>query len=81
MKKLIPLLLCVMFSMNTYADSSTISRIKESGIVKIGVRTNADPFSSYQNGQANGYMVDLCNTIVEDLQKNINKKKIGRAHV
>lgn len=74
MLKIIPLFMCFIYSFNAHADSLTISRIKDSGIVKIGVRTNADPFSSYQNGQANGYMVDLCNIVVEDLQKNIKKK-------
>lgn len=74
MKRIIPLLICVLSLMNAHAESLTLSRIKDTGIVKIGVRTNADPFSSYQEGQANGYMVDLCNNVVEDLQKTLNKK-------
>ena len=59
---------------SAHAQSNTIARIKETGVIKIGVRTNADPFSSYQDNQGNGYMVELCNNIVEEIQKEIGKK-------
>ena len=61
---------------SSHAQATTISRIKETGVINIGVRTNADPFSSYQDNQAHGYMVELCNNISEELQKNIGKKLI-----
>ena len=57
---------------NVQAD--TLSKIKSTGIVNIGVRINADPFSYYENGQSHGYMVELCNNVVEEIQKEIGKK-------
>jgi glutamate/aspartate transport system substrate-binding protein len=76
MKKIIYFFICIIsiFNANAQVESITLSRIKNTGIVKIGVRTNADPFSFYQESQGNGYIVELCNIIVEDLQKNFNKK-------
>ena len=49
-------------------------KIKESGVLKIGVRTNAPPFSNYNNGNPQGYVVELCNQIHQNLQKELNSK-------
>lgn len=49
-----------------------IKKIKEQGVLKIGVRTNAPPFSLYNNGTPEGYVVDLCNAIYTSLQKEFN---------
>lgn len=49
-----------------------IKKIKEQGVLKIGVRTNAPPFSLYNNGSPEGYIVDLCNAIYTNLQKELN---------
>ena len=51
-----------------------ILKIKESGVLKIGVRTNAPPFSNYNNGNPQGYVVELCNQIHQNLQKELNSK-------
>ncbi len=74
MNKLIPFFLGIVAVFSAHSQSLTLNHIKESGIVKVGIRTNADPFSSYQNGQASGYMIDLCNIVVEDMQKSLNRK-------
>lgn len=74
MNKFIPFFLGMVAVFSAQSQSLTLNHIKDTGIVKVGIRTNADPFSSYQNGQASGYMVDLCNVVVEDLQKSLNRK-------
>lgn len=73
MKKLfIMLAMCV--SVSAFAQVSTLQKIKETGKVTVGVRTNADPFSSYSEGKASGYVVDLCNAVTQDIQKIVGKK-------
>lgn len=49
-----------------------LKKIKDSGVLNIGVRTNAPPFSLYNDGAPQGYVVDLCNTIATNLQKDLN---------
>lgn len=56
------------------AQSATMSRINESGVVRIGFRDAAVPFS-WNSGSAvpQGYSIDLCHAIVEDLSKAAGK--------
>lgn len=75
MKKLIlSMALASLFTSSYAAIEMTpdIKRIKEQAVLKIGVRTNAPPFSLYNNGSPEGYIVDLCNTIYTNLQKEFN---------
>ena len=47
-----------------------VDRIRESGVVRIGVRDAAVPFSyAGPDGRPGGYSIDLCSAIVEDLSK------------
>ena len=67
--------LVVIFAAGAAAD--TLHRIKRSGTVKIGYRTDAPPFSYRKsNGKISGYTVDLCRGVVENLRGILNMRKI-----
>ncbi len=52
--------------------TSVLKRIKASGVVRIGYRTQAVPFSyEAREGQPWGYSIDLCEAIVEDIAREI----------
>lgn len=51
------------------AAGQTIERIKESGVIRFGVRADAKPFSyRTESGGASGYMVDLCVAVADRLR-------------
>jgi glutamate/aspartate transport system substrate-binding protein len=52
--------------------TSVLKRIKSSGVVTIGYRTQAVPFS-YENreGKPQGYSIELCEAIIEDIAREI----------
>ena len=46
----------------------TLKKIKDSGVVVLGYRTNSPPFSSLDaRGQPVGYSLDLCSALVDDI--------------
>ena len=50
------------------ALTGVLKRIKETKVVRLGVRAGAVPFASINaSGQASGYSVDLCLAIVDDI--------------
>lgn len=50
------------------ALAGVLKRIKDAGVVHLGVREAAVPFSSIAaSGEAQGYSIDLCREIVDDL--------------
>lgn len=50
------------------SPSGALERIKQQGVVRIGYRLNAAPFSSAgPDGRPKGYSIDICHAIVEDL--------------
>jgi ABC-type amino acid transport substrate-binding protein len=52
--------------------TGALKRIKASGVVRIGYRAQALPFSyEAHSGQPWGYSIDLCNAIVEDIAREI----------
>jgi glutamate/aspartate transport system substrate-binding protein len=60
------------FSITSFAvnlDDSTIDKIRETGVIKLGIRENAFPFAMMKNGYAVGYSVDICNRVVLNLEK------------
>jgi ABC-type amino acid transport substrate-binding protein len=54
------------------ASAATLERVRDSGVFRIGYRTDAKPYS-YRNekGQAAGYIVDLCLEVAKALGPNI----------
>ena len=52
--------------------TGALKRIKASGVVRIGYRAQAVPFSyEAHTGQPWGYSIDLCDAIVEDIAREI----------
>jgi glutamate/aspartate transport system substrate-binding protein len=56
-----------------YTDSSTLKRILVSGTVAIGVRDDARPLSFFADGDPQGYVVDLCQRIINDIGSQFGK--------
>ncbi|WP_374357113.1 amino acid ABC transporter substrate-binding protein [Chitinimonas sp.] len=77
LRPLLLLLLCLVsearVTTTAISDSATLKRIMESGTVKIGYRSDAKPFSYFENGKVQGYVVDLCKQIVDDLSLELQK--------
>ena len=58
-------------------SAGTLERIKQQGVVRIGYRANAAPFSSAgPDGRPKGYSIDLCHAIVEDLSAALGGKSL-----
>lgn len=57
------------------AAAGTLERVRDSGVFRIGYRTDAKPYS-YQNeaGQAAGYVVDLCLEVAKALGPNVRSE-------
>jgi ABC-type amino acid transport substrate-binding protein len=59
------------------AGKGALARIGETGVVRIGYRENASPFSSAAPGaQPRGYSIDLCQAVVEDLSAALGGKSL-----
>lgn len=83
--KILGILCCcaaLVLSLDATAQASApaggaLEQIKQRGIVRIGYRANAVPFSSAgPNTRPQGYSIDLCHAIVEDLSAAIGGKKL-----
>lgn len=54
------------------ADAATVDRIKDSGHIRFGYLPDAPPFSSRTDGGApDGYAVDLCKGIADDIKRDL----------
>src|SRR5690606_32747362 len=54
------------------ADAGTLDRIRESGVLRIGYRADAKPYSYRDNrGRPAGYIVDLCREVAASIGKNV----------
>jgi glutamate/aspartate transport system substrate-binding protein len=54
--------------------SGTLSRIKRTGVVRIGYREASIPFSFLdRSGRPIGYSIDLCNAIVEEIGRTLDR--------
>lgn len=59
------------------ASESALSRIKQSGTLKLGYRENSVPFSfTGDDKQPRGYSVDLCRLVADDIGKQLNLPKL-----
>jgi len=54
-------------------ESETLKRVLETGVVKVGVREGALPFSDMKNDVAVGFSVDLCRQIFKGIEKVTGK--------
>jgi polar amino acid transport system substrate-binding protein/glutamate/aspartate transport system substrate-binding protein len=56
------------------ARADALARIKDSGVIKLGYRVDAVPFSyRNDNGEPAGYSVSLCGAVVAGLQQALNR--------
>lgn len=63
---------CVALACAMPASSQTLDRIKETAFIKLGYLDDARPFSFASTaGKPEGYTVDLCKHIVEELKKEL----------
>jgi glutamate/aspartate transport system substrate-binding protein len=64
-----------------HALGGVLKRIKEARVVRIGVRGDAVPFAYFSTGgQAQGYSVELCQALVEDIATAIGVARLGIAY-
>lgn len=64
----------LMVALPSFASESTLSKIKQSGTVKMGYRENSIPFSfvADDNKTPRGYSVELCQIVAADLARQLN---------
>ena len=64
------------------ADAGVLERTRETGVFRIGYRTDAAPLS-YQNdiGEADGYSLALCRVVASAVRRNIGVGRISVQYV
>ena len=76
MKRTLAAIFLVAFFINPLSAeqlTGTLEQIKKSGKIRIGYRQSQPPMSSLdEDGKACGYSIDLCETIVTEIQKKID---------
>jgi ABC-type amino acid transport substrate-binding protein len=79
------LLACVVLAttfMVSSAYAGVLDKVRDSGVFKIGYRTDAAPYSSKNAlGEAAGYSVDLCRVVAVDLKTSLNLSEITIEYV
>ena len=60
----------------TYS-SPTLKRIDETGVIRLGHRTNSPPFAFLDaKGKPIGYSLDLCEIVVEEIAREVGKELV-----
>ena len=59
-----------------HALDATMTRIKKSGVIKMGHRDAAVPFSYVDGGQVKGYSIDLCIAVAEMVRRELGVKDL-----
>lgn len=75
MKKTTLLILLSLFGLQSNAET-TLDRIKSSGKITIGYRDSAEPISYKVGDKPIGYALDICNNVVADIKKVLNKPNL-----
>jgi glutamate/aspartate transport system substrate-binding protein len=70
---------CAQFdSMDPATVSGTLARVKTTGVVRIGYREASIPFSFLdRSGRPVGYSIDICNAIVEELARVLDRDALN----
>jgi ABC-type amino acid transport substrate-binding protein len=65
-----------------WASAATLDRIRDSGVIKIGIRTDAPPFS-FQNSvnEPAGYTVALCRAVASQIKEQLKLEKLSVEYV
>jgi polar amino acid transport system substrate-binding protein/glutamate/aspartate transport system substrate-binding protein len=79
------LLACIVFATTFIASSvsaGTLDRVRDSGVLKLGYRTDAAPYS-YKNtlGEAAGYSVDLCRAVAVATKTTLGMNEISIKYI
>ncbi|MFM8901167.1 MAG: transporter substrate-binding domain-containing protein [Burkholderiales bacterium] len=75
MNTLVKLAICAAVASGAAAQADTLQKIKDSGVVKLGVRTDNGGLSyAISEGKYGGFHVDLCLAAVADIEKQLAKK-------
>lgn len=62
----------LMLSANALALSGTLQKVKDAGVLTLGVRESAVPFSYYdERNKAIGYSIDFCNLVVQAVKDQL----------
>ena len=61
----------------TFAQQSTLDKMRSSGAVTMGVRESSGALSyTLGDGKYAGFHVEICNTVLRDIQKQLNMKTL-----
>ena len=74
--------LVLLTTLSVSAHAQTLARISESKQINIGYRSDAPPFSSASTpGEPEGYTIDLCATVVEDIKLALQVEDLSVSYV
>jgi glutamate/aspartate transport system substrate-binding protein len=74
-------LVAIFFLNNVYAES-TLKKIKDSGVVNMGVRESSGALSyTLGNGKYVGYHVEICNKVLAGIKQQLKLKKLDIKYV
>ena len=70
------------FSLALPAAAATLDRIRDTGVLKIGYREDAPPFSAKSElGEPSGYTVSLCRSVAARIKEELKLDKITAEYV
>jgi ABC-type amino acid transport substrate-binding protein len=70
------LALCLGTAIAATEPLRTLERIRSDGVIRLGYRSNATPFSFRERGMVRGYSVELCDRIAAAIQKQLGLTKL-----
>jgi len=80
--RLLGALMAVTLALPSWAGAQTLDQVRESGVLKIGYREDAAPFS-YKNaiGQPAGYTIELCQGVATSIADEIGVAQLALEYV
>ena len=61
----------ILLSTTDYASAQTLTHIRDTGVLRVGYRQDAQPFSYQDGGAAKGYSVVLCQKIADAVKEKL----------
>lgn len=62
----------------TLAQAATLDRVRDSGVIKLGYRSDAAPFSSVgSDGRVGGYTIAICEAVVGAVRDHLQRQDIS----
>jgi polar amino acid transport system substrate-binding protein/glutamate/aspartate transport system substrate-binding protein len=80
--RLVGALMAMILALPSWASAQTLDQVRESGVLKIGYREDATPFS-YKNaiGQPAGYTIELCQGVATAIAADIGRAQLALEYV